>query len=118
MVPSIKLSLSMSRPDHFVMCTHRIVKECAKKWEMKDVMWMFQDHPDQDADVTMMLELRDEVSEMVKGVEKILVVGGTHSRPDLADMCLKLKEAVHNGKASPLSPLTSCTCTVLLTVVL
>ena len=75
------------------------------------MMWMFQDHQDQDADVSMMLELRNEVSEMVKGVEKILVVGGTHSHPDLKETCLKMKESIHTAKASPLSPLTSCTCT-------
>jgi hypothetical protein len=42
---------------------------------MEPVAWMFEGSPDVDADVEMMLELRTELSELVKASEKITAVG-------------------------------------------
>ena len=42
---------------------------------MEPVAWMFEGSPDVDADVEMMLELRTELSELVKVSEKITAVG-------------------------------------------
>lgn len=54
---------------------YRKVVAAAGEWQMEPVAWMFEGSPDVDADVEMMLELRTELSELVKASEKITAVG-------------------------------------------
>ncbi len=61
------------------------------------MMWMFKDHPDQDADVTMMLEMRSELADWIKGAEKL---GGVKVGPaTLQKGCTVLKQAANDAKA-------------------
>ncbi|CAK9070425.1 unnamed protein product [Durusdinium trenchii] len=51
------------------------VKSCAVDWKMEHVLWMFQGDETVDSDMTMMLELRTEISDSIKCADKILAVG-------------------------------------------
>lgn len=42
---------------------------------MEHVLWMFQGDETVDSDMTMMLELRTEISDSIKCADKILAVG-------------------------------------------
>ncbi len=73
------------------------MKFCAKKWDMNAVMWMFKDHPDQEADVTMMLELRSEISEHSKGADRIVAI--SHGSDNFKKIIADLSQVINNAKA-------------------
>ncbi|CAE7249277.1 unnamed protein product, partial [Symbiodinium sp. KB8] len=50
---------------------YRPVKHHAQGWDMKDVMWMFDNSEEVDADTKLLLQLRSEVTETCKSAEKI-----------------------------------------------
>ena len=50
--------------------------DCAREWQMDAVRWMFQESQAEEvkADVEMMMELRQEVSDSAKSMEKVLAI--------------------------------------------
>ena len=74
----------------------RSVKASALTWQMADVMWMFENNEDVDPDVSMMLELRTDVNDMVKSSEKILSGGRVSEK--FQELLPQLKQAITNGK--------------------
>lgn len=69
---------------------------------MASVQWMFQDSPDQEADVSMMLELRNELADVLKSSEKI--VGVMQGPQKFVELCKSFKQHSIDAKAWCLIP--------------
>ncbi|CAE7840031.1 unnamed protein product [Symbiodinium sp. CCMP2592] len=71
----------------------RPVKQCAAAWDMKDVAWMFDSSEEVDAEVKLILSLREEASDAMKSAEKIGsmldAVPANTSGQKLRELCIK-----------------------------
>lgn len=73
------------------------MKKCAAAWQMEDIMWMFSGSDDVDADCKMMLEIRDEVTEDHKTLDRVLTV--QHSSKAFEKQCANLSLLAVKAKA-------------------
>ena len=73
----------------------RSVKACAKSWEMESCKWMFNNGKDVDADVQVIMELRDQLTADSKQLDRILVL--SVAAPNASE---SFKQALANGKNS------------------
>ena len=93
----------------------RPVRGAAAKWEMDPVKWMFTGDSDVDADTQIMLELRSDLMETCKGVEKVIAIssGGRIAEPFKAlcdqatSLCKDMKDRF-SGLSGSITPVSLC----------
>ena len=77
----------------------RLLKSAIKDWEMTECQWMFQDNPDVQADVEMILELRIKLSHDTGPMEKIAVAA------QFQDLCKNVEGAKDSlAPSNPVQP--------------
>ena len=81
----------------------RPVKQHAHAWDMKDVMWMFDNSDDVEADTKLLLQLRNEVTEACRSAEKIgsmleAVPANDHGQK-LRKLCAQVKDPAQQQHA-------------------
>lgn len=66
---------------------------------MEPVMWMFANQEDVDCDVKMLVELRTELTEETKHLDRIMVAKSQRCSELFKEQCDKLDEPIQSVKA-------------------